>query len=819
MTLDRVRQSLRALRRQKRFVATAIACLGVAIALNTTMYSVLDALLKPRSDVRDPEQIVSVRYYGDYKQLIPAQDKRDAFLATTFHQGVSFGVNVGWENDVIAERGSRVREVRTSTVTPNWFRLLGLHADQGRLLDERDLNAPERPVVLGERLWKQLFPEKERFEPATITLGGSGRRVVGIMAVSAGYPHIDIFQLPLPAASLSTWGIARLKPGVTIEQARAELKVISDRFRAMTGEGQDAGWRLLNNEKQFYGDWNFHYALIGSVVAVLLIACGNLANLQLARGVSRARELATRAAVGATRSDIVWQLVLESSWLALGGLVVGGLLTWWGVEIIEGSVPRSVTDYIGYPSLNWRVMAVGIVMTLLCLTLVGLLPALKLSRVDISELMKSGAGTGRSKAARRQYGILVIAEVALALATLCGAGLLVQSAMTVRKYDYSDDFRGLFYGFVMLPVQPNDSRTRRDVSELVIQQALRADSVFLVATNDYGKPTRHAISVYDQAGQPVSLRAPNWNYSVVSPDFFRASLLPITKGRDFARGEFAGAQVIVDSVAARSLWPGREAVGQQLKLDSLHVPGPWLTVVGVTQERRRSFTTDADMQELENQRARNFPNQFRGQVYVLNSGDTARIASAATQGRPIAWKMVRYVARARGDPLRVAGALRTKLLELGPGVRMNYPEPWDRATRIRYYRERHDFMATLFMIFSTCALALAALGVYSIIAHMVAQRTREFGLRLAIGAGERDIRQMVLKEGNVLALSGIAVGLLLTYKTAGWVRAFVFSDWDRYDSRVFAIVAVILFGAAWLASYLPARRAMRINPVEALRND
>lgn len=818
MTLDRIRQSLRALKRQKRFVATAIVCLGVAIALNTTMYSVLDALLKPRSEVREPKQIVAFQFFGDYKQLIPAQDKRDALLATTFHQGVSFAVNVGWEDDGIAERGSRVREAQTRTVSADWFRLLGLRADEGRLLDERDLNSPERPVVIGERLWKQLFPEKERFESVMITVGGTGRRVVGVLARSAGYPETDVFQLPLPAAPLSTWGIARLKPGVTVDQARAELKVISERFRAMTGEGQDAGWRLLTNERRFYGDWNFHYALIGSVIAVLLIACGNLANLQLARGVSRARELATRAAVGATRSDIVWQLVLESSWLALGGLVLGGLLTWWGVGIIEGSVPRSVTDYIGYPSLNWRVMAVGIVMTMLCLTLVGLLPALKLSRVDISELMKSGAGTGRSTAARRQYGILVIAEVALAVATLCGAGLLVQSAMTVRRYDYSEEYRGLFYGFVMFPVQPNDSRTRRDLSEVVIQQALRADSVFLAATSDYGRPTRHAVSIYDQAGQPVSLRAPNWSYYIVSPDFFRASLLPITKGRDFAPGEFAGAQVIVDSVAARSLWPGREAVGQQLKLDSVHVRGPWLTVIGVTKGRRRSFNSDGDMEGYQRTIARNFPNQFSGQVYVLNSGDTSRVSPRST-GWLRSWHVVRFVARAHGDPQRVPSALRTKLLELGPGIRLGYPEPWDRATRMKYYRERHDFMATLFAIFSGCALALAALGVYSIIAHMVAQRTREFGLRLAIGAGERDIRQMVLKEGNVLTLSGIAIGLLVTYKTAGWMRAFVFSDWDRYDSRVFAVVAVILFAAAWLASYLPARRAMRINPVEALRND
>lgn len=820
MSLDRVRQSLRTLRRQKRFVATAVVCLGVAIALNTTMYSVLDALLKPRTEVQDPEQIVAITYFGDYKQIIPVADKHAAILAAGFHSGMA-ATRAIWD-DQIAERGSRVRDVQTLAVTPNWFRLMGLHASQGRLLDERDMDAAERPAVIGDRLWKQLFPEKESFEPGTIMVGGTGRRVVGVLSRNAGFPEIDVFQLPVApyAQYMFSYGlVARLKPGATIDQARAEANVISERFRAMTGEGKDAGWRILKREREFYGDWNFQYALIGSVVAVLLIACGNLANLQLARGVSRARELATRAAVGATRSDIVWQLVLESSWLALGGLVLGALLTWWGVGLIEHSVPRSVTDYIGYPSMNWRVMAVGVGVTVLSLALVGLLPALKLSRVDISELIKSGTGTGRSSAARRQYGILVIAEVALALACLCATGLLVRSAATVRKFDYSDDFRGVFYGYVLLPVQPTDTRTRRDMSDAVIQQALKADSVFMVATQSTGAPLRHAISVYDDAGQPVSLGAPNWSYNIVSPDYFRAELLPIIKGRDFSAGEFSGMPMIVDSVAARSLWPGRDPIGQQVKLDSAHVSAPWYTVIGVTSPRKRYFTTDADMAEFEAAARRNFPNRFRGQIYVLNSLDTARVAAPALSGQRRQSYMVRYVARSRGNPERAPMRLRAKLLELDPGARVGYPQSWDRATRIRYFLERHDFMATLFVVFSTCALALAAIGVYSIIAHMVAQRTREFGVRIAVGAGEKDIRQMVLKEGNVLTLTGIAVGLLITYKTAGWVRAFVFSDWDRYDSRVFALVAVILFGAAWLASYLPARRAMRINPVEALRNE
>lgn len=813
---DRAGHSLRTLKRQKRFAATAIVCLGVAIALNTTMYSVLDALLRPHNEIRDPDQIVSFRYFGDYNQRLPMKDKHAAFLALSFHDGVAT-TRLSWE-DQLAERGSRIREVQTMSVSPNWFRLMGLRPLEGRLIDERDVGLTERPVVIGERLWKQLFPERERFEPVNIVLGGNGRHVVGILARSAGFPEVDVFQLPSPqeAQFMFAFGVARLKSGVTIDEARAEAKAVSDRFRAITGEGPDAGWRILKERRQFYGDWNFHYALIGSVVAVLLIACANLANLQLARGVSRARELATRAAVGATRSDIVWQLVLESSWLALGGLLLGGLLTWWGVGVIDSSVPRSVTDYIGYPHVNLRVMGVAIAVTLLCLVLMGLLPALKLSRVDVNELLKAGAGTGSSARSRRQYGALVVVEVALALACMCATGLLVRSAATVRAHDYSEEYRGLVYGYVLLPVTKEDTRTRRDLAEAVLQRARRVAGLVAIASKSSGKPLRHAITIYDDGGQPRSLPAPNWSYHLVSSDYFRASLMPIIRGRDFSPGEFAGTQVIVDSVAARSLWPGRDPVGQQLKLDSAHVRGPWYTVVGVTRQRKIQLNTDADMAEYERSVIRNFGNAFRGNVYVLNSIDTARVVPQTTRRD---WLMVRYVARTAGDVERFSLLLRNALLELGPGVRVGFPESWAQYTRMRFLRERHDFMATLFLIFSVSALALAVIGVYSIIAHMVAHRTREFGVRIAVGAGARDIRRMVLKEGNILTLSGIAIGLLLTYKTARWVRAFVFSDWDRYDSRVFAAVALVLFGAAWLASFLPARRAMRINPVEALRNE
>jgi putative ABC transport system permease protein len=819
--MDRLRHSLRTLTRQKRFAVTAIVCLGVAIALNTTMYSVLDGLISPRSEIRDPEQLHEVTWFGDYRQTVPMHEKLAALHSTSFQDGIA---STYWPRpeDRLIEAGAQLREAIVSVVSPNYFAVHGVRPLAGRLLDARDSVSQTGAVVLGERMWKQLFPDAKEFEPAEVLIGGQGRPVVGIVSKGAGFRLVDVWMLP-NANQLVNAGwmpkIVRRKAGVTAAQAEAELALISQRFRVASGEGSEAGWRFRHADRPSYSEWNFRYALVGSVFAVLLIACANLANLQLARGVSRARELATRSAVGATRGDIIGQLLLESGWLALGGMLIGGVLTAWGISLIDHYVPREVAEYMSYPQVSWRVVAFAGGVTLLSLVLVGLLPAIKLSRVDIHELIKSGAGTGKSKSARRQYGALVVVEVSLALALLCSTGLMIRSALTVRAFDYRNDYRGFVSTGAMIRPDSGDRRARHVWSERLIQQALKTDSVVRAATVSTGVPRKRAVTAYAADGRPFSQAAHQWSYSFVSPEYFRVSGMPIIRGRDFAPGEFAGHLAIIDSLAAKSLWPGENPIGKQIKLDSLYVHAPWLTVIGVAGEFRRWFSANEDMRRLE--RAHRFAqrgDQFMGSVWVLNSLDTVTITSSSPRN---SWREGSYIAlyvRARGDTKRLPLALRNKLAELS-GVNASYPRTWEETSGVGYMRAKHDFMATLFTIFGLFALALAALGVYAIIAHMVAQRTREFGVRLAVGAGERDIRQMVIREGNILTLAGIAVGLILTWKSAAWVRAFVFSDWDRYDSRVFAVVAVVLFGVAWLASYLPARRAMRINPVEALKND
>lgn len=809
--------SLRLVLRHKRFAALAVLSLGVAIALNTTMYSVLDTMISPKLAMRAPEQLFEVRFFGDRRGIISIEDRNSALLdGTTFHEGMA---GARWSYDErIVERGNRVREASVLNVTPSYFAVLGVRAIAGRLLSARDLGEPTRPVVLGERMWRQLFPDQDSFEPLPLFIGGKAAVVVGLLPYEADFPgaYTDVWQLAPPGqiSGMPLW-IARIRPGVTMAQVNAELKTLTLRFAERTGErGRGTGFRLSSLTKPPFRPYRFHWALIGAVVGVMLIACANLANLQLARGVARTRELATRATVGATRGTIVKQLLAESAWLAAGGLALGGLLTAWGMRIVNTSVPPEINDYVTHAQLSWRVLAFAVLATLICLMLVGLVPAIRLSRVNIHELIKSGAGTGKSRSGRRQYGVLVVVEVALALALLSSASLLMSMAVEVRTFDLGHDYKGLVHAIaVVRPDSSHPAETRRAWSDRLIQEVLSIPGVIGAATEASRSPAHRAISVDDPGGAPIVYPTGMWGYNVVSPDYFRTMRIPMVKGRDFSPGEFAQPVAIIGEQTARCLFHGADPVGRLIKLDSAGGREPWLRIVGVAGRTQARFNADRPYKALlEHWCPSPGKTYINASVFVLNANDTTHLSGTYSD-------FIELVVRGPADPRRLPRQIYTGLAHLQPRVRAQYPLTWEQRSGITALRARHDFIAALFTIFALLATGLAALGVYAIIAHTVAQRTREFGVRIAVEAGAREIRELVMREGNILSLLGIAAGLLVTWQFAGLLRAFLFSDWDRYDSRMFAIAAVVLFVTAWLASYIPARRAMRIDPTEALRNE
>ena len=812
MVIDAAVQSLRMLRRHKRFAILAIVSLGVAIALNTTMYSVLDAMIRPKLTIHEPDRLYGAPYFGDYRGRVgPRQRNHEIRTFLSFYSGAAGRRGLG---SLVLERGARLSEGRGLMITPNYFRVLGVRPSGGRLLGDDDVQSSAASVVLSERMWRRLFPEQDGFEPAPILIDGAPRMVVGVLPYEADYPgeYNDVW-IPASAQELPDLRLTifRLKEGVTPAQADAELKALNARIVERTGEDPlHAGFLLRPWIQQQFRLDGFYLALIGAVVAVLLIACANLANLQLARGVARTRELATRAAVGASRAAIIRQLVGETAWLAVGGLLLGAILTAWGMKIVEASVPDTLAEYVTRPQMSWRVALFAGGTTVFCLVTVGLLPAMLISRVDVNSLLKSGAGTGQSKKARRQYAYLVVVEVGLALTVLCSAGLLTQAALSLRQ-DFPDAFKHVAQGFAAIRPVEGDLRTKRAWSDYLIQQMLAEPEVTMAATAGFSGPRRHAVTVDDRGGVPRVYPAPRWSYYVVSPDFLRLMGIQVLKGRDFAPGEFAEPQVIVDERTAALLWRGEDPVGRLIKLDSAHVNAPWLRVIGVAKGVVRSGRPMSD------ERRAALAERRLGEVWVLNAHDTSLVRPVQSLSRYTSSTFFQLFTRTDGDVRRLTLAMRRAGQSATPGVSVRGMAPL--YQQLTAGREKHDFMAGLFNVFGICALALAALGVYAVISHGVAQRTREFGVRVAVGASAKDIRELVIREGTLLTLVGIVLGLIVVWNTAGTLRAFLFSDWDHYDSRVFAVVALALFGAAWLASWIPARRATRINPVEALRSD
>ena len=547
----------------------------------------------------------------------------------------------------------------------------------------------------------------------------------------------------------------------------------------------------------------FHLALIAAVLAVLLVACFNLANLQLARGITRSRELATRAAIGASRSDIIAQLVLESAWLAGVGLLFGLILTVWGMKLVAASVPPSLSEFIVRPQTSWRLFAFAAIATIACLGFIGLVPAIKVSRVDINELLKSGSGTGVSRKSRRQYGALVVVQIGLALALLVGATLLLRTAADLYRLDFSQNFERIVQAWVTVRARgPGDRRTMADVSAELVARVRAIKTVADAATMVQVAPKKHFIALDDPGGTPVEIGVGTFRYRIVSSSYFRTFQHKILKGRDFQEGEFAEPLVIVDDLTARYLWPGADPVGRLIKLGDVRSNAPWLRVIGVAE-----YKNSWDVFSRANPEERNAPRL--GGIYVLNGADSTAVGTGSLQlsvlGTTNLQRLTVLLQNALNDPAR--------------GLRSNYVRRLREMLMIDTMREKQNFIAALFVTFALLALAVAALGVYAIVSHTVSQRTREFGVRMALGAGEREIRRSVLQEGNVLALGGIALGLILASRAVVLLQAFLRSDEDRYDSWLYGVVALVLFAVTLVASYIPARRAMRINPVEALRND
>jgi putative ABC transport system permease protein len=785
-----LRYALRSLGRSPGFVAVAAASLALGLGLVTAMFAILDAATHPWVPYHDADRLYDVRYWmsGKDQRFSPAwvvaalRERTSAFEAILPYGSAQMS---------LGPAGSGAPDALVAKVPARLFTLLGVKPQLGRLLQASDAGADV--VVVSDALWKRQFPGRRNLQGASLALGDLRYAVVGVMPAGMAFPWSASAWLPIPDSLAPTAKDAasvmvKLKPGVTRDAAGAELAAVAS-YLTRTYHVEQAPFAFylqpLRADPMHLTD--IHFAMLGAAIAVLLIACANLANLMLARGLAKRREIALRLAIGASRPAVIRQMFAECAVLAAGGAAIGVALSVWGVRLLQHRIPQQMW-WLGLvrPQLSWRVFALAALAAASASLLFGLLPAIRVAgAVSLDEPLKDGAGTtGRT---RHRYSPLVIAEVAAALVLLMGAGLLLKAVHRLASYEFNFAARQLLRGGIYLPQPAPGATTGLLDRELALVGALRTVPGVVDAAAETGAQAPggavSAEEATDSTGQLSML-----SYVVVTPDYLRTMGLPILEGRDFEDGDLGGdGVVIVNRAAAARLYPHGAAVGRMLKLGAPSRTAPWLRIVGVCRTKSEGRPDAPD---------------FAPDVYVVRRPDPGKRLATL------------YVRTARADPA-VTAAVQAKLKGQGPGVAYGvfpYLSWWEAEVQAQ------GFLARLFALMGSFALLLAAIGVYGVLAYAVSRRLREFAVRLAVGAARADLLKLVLHDGMVMVLAGTGLGAFAAFWAAGLLQKFL-EDQQVFRTDALTLIAAeaVLLAATLSACLAPALRAMRADPIEILR--
>ncbi|MDQ6828562.1 MAG: ABC transporter permease [Gemmatimonadota bacterium] len=799
--LSDLKFALRTLRKNPTVTVVAVLTLALGISVNATMYSCLNALLLRPFPYRDPDQLVALRDDNPTKGINGASVSYPNFVDWRANNRSLVGMTAFSGNSFnLAAKDGVPEQIEGGQITWDTFQLLGVQPVLGRnFRAEEDRPNAERVAMLAYDLWQRRFDGDRAILGKTISLNGDTYTIVGVMPSGFGFPNTSALWVPLALDPTQNRGmhflnaLARLKPGVTMEKARADLASISRRLESDFPES-NAGWTLsmVSLHEQNGGDYrSVLYIMMGAVAFVLLIACANVANLLLARATTRSREMAIRAALGAGRGRIIRQLLIESLAIAIVGGALGALLAVGFLKLVVAGTPPDRPF--------WMVFAIDrdtLLYTLvLCLTtglLFGLAPALQASGSALHESLKEGGRSGGSGAGRQRLRSgLVVVEVALSLVLLVGAGLMVQSFLKIQNVDPGFDRSNVLTMRVSLAGKQYDSTSARSAfyQQVLaraaalpgVQQAAMINSAPLSGNSNY--------TDFEVDGQtfPVG-RKPTAAVRGVSANYFKSLRVPLRKGRLFVDHETwdSSRVTIVNETMATRFWPGKDAIGQRVAFNGDTSANKWYTIVGVVGDvhlRRLTSPPDNDWYLPYSAMPRRTMT-----IMVRTSGDAASLA-------PPMRDAVRSV-----DANMPVFSVRTM-------QSMYDASMWDR----RLY-------GWMFAAFGGIALLLAAVGLYSVIAYMVAQRTREIGVRMALGARRADVVRLVLNRGLVLTGTGLLIGGVAAFAVMRTLKGLLFGV-SSAEPLTFVGVAALLGAVAIAASVVPARRASTVDPAIALRNE
>jgi predicted permease len=797
------------------FTCTVLAVTALGLAANIAVFSIVNAMLLKPLPFPDPDRVVVL---GTKRTDGTGIGASPAMYAHWRKQSSVVTEVTAFQSAPVTLSGGAIQEqVRAGRVSASYFRVFGAEAPRGRTFtEEEDRPGGARVVVLSHGLWMRLFGGNDVIGQP-LSINGEPHTIVGVLGsdfeVTDFGPPPELwvpFQLdPLSKTHGQFFGVvARLTPGVTLEQARDRLQVSTEEFRrehpnTMGGQSvftaDRVGDALVANARPIL------FVVLGTVSFVLLIACSNVASLFLLQATGRAQEIAVRAAIGAGRGRIVRQLLTESLLLSIGGGVIGLALGNLAFRLfLTAGLPRlpRLTD-ASAATLDWRVVAFALGLSILTGVLFGLAPAIQVSRASLSSATKSADGRSSSGPRRRRtQAMLVVAQVSLTVVLLVGAVLFIRTVAALTRVDAGFDPHDVLT--MRTSLSGPQFRTATQVAALVQRgsEALRAVPGAAVVGAACGLPLEGGYGLpFVIPGRPLpagQFRHGGAAWLAVSSGYFEALRTPVLRGRTFTDRDMLQSPpvAIIDEIMARQYWPDRDPLGQRVVLG--HGVGPQFQdepereIVGVVGSVRGNRLSDAP----------------GAQVYVPQGQlpDAANLFIA--RGAPMAW-----IVRTNARPEALARSLQTAL-EQATGLPVSNVRTMDEIVRRSITRERFGMWLTT--VFSAIALVLAAIGIYGLISYSVEQRTVEIGIRLALGAEAAKVKRMIMWQGLRLALVGLAAGLFVALGVTRLIARILFGV-RAWDPATFAIVAIVVLIVALLAAWLPARRASRIAPIVALR--
>ena len=814
-----LKHSVRMFVQSPAFTLAALAALTLGIGANTAIFSVVNAVLLKPVAVPDPDRVVvfmNVSPRGSGPAASPAKFAHYRQQTDIVQDVAAF--NTGVMNYT---GGSFPEQLRSGRVSADFFKLVGAPVLLGRTFTaDEDRPGGPRVTVISRALWETRFNADPNIVGKPISLGNEPYTIVGVLNTFdfrefGPTPQVWVlFQFDPNAKDQGHYfqAMGRLKAGVTLEQAAARMKASAQDYRAKfpqaLGPQQSFGVERIRNVIVRSDVKSSLFVYLGAVAFVLLIACANVANLLLVRATGRRREIAIRAAIGGSRGRIVRQLLTESVLLSLTGGVLGLLLGWAGIRALlrinTAGLPR-VGENGALVGLDWRVVAFTLAVSLATGIVFGLIPALQSSKADLTTTLKESSGrSGTGFRQNKMRSVLVVVEVALALVLLIGSALLIRTAVALGRVDPGFDTHNVLTMKMSLKGAQYDKAeavetvVRNGVEKLKsIPGVVEASATCCVPLQGgYGLPFRIVGRPLEKDSQGPYHGGGGW--MTISPGYFEVFKIPVRRGRTFNERDRSTSTpvVIINEAMATQYWPKADPLNDRLVIGKgvmreFEGEGE-RQIVGIV-ANIKSNGLDSDPQ----------PQMFIPQAQVPDAANALNVSLT-----PVSW-----IVRTQVPPQSLSSVIQEQLRQ-STGLPVSNVQSMDEIVAVSVSRQR--FNMWVMSVFGGCALLLAAIGIYGLMAYSVEQRTQEIGIRLALGAQISQVKHMVIRQGMLLALVGVVIGIAGAFALARVITAFLFGVTAR-DPIVFGGVPVLLAAVAFFAVWLPARRASRVDPIIALR--